>query len=110
MDRQYRLPKEFATKWLAALRSGEYKQGRGRLVGENGYCCIGVGGKVCGLSDNDMNNCGLILSRIIPTTHSIPTEIRGSTHLTEHIVCLNDSEGKTFTEIADWIEQNVELY
>jgi hypothetical protein len=29
-------------KWIAALRSGKYKQGRGRLNGPDGYCCLGV--------------------------------------------------------------------
>lgn len=29
-------------KWVAALKSGKYKQGRGQLNGENGYCCLGV--------------------------------------------------------------------
>lgn len=29
-------------KWVAALRSGEYAQGRGLLRSEDGYCCLGV--------------------------------------------------------------------
>lgn len=29
-------------KWLAALRSGDYKQARGYLRTEAGYCCFGV--------------------------------------------------------------------
>ena len=29
-------------KWVEALRSGKYKQGRGKLNSENGYCCLGV--------------------------------------------------------------------
>ena len=30
-------------KWIAALRSGEYKQGNGKLRTEdNKYCCLGV--------------------------------------------------------------------
>lgn len=39
--------KEFATRWIAALRSGNYNQCRGRLrlmVDDKpvGYCCLGV--------------------------------------------------------------------
>lgn len=30
------------TKWLEALRSGKYPQGRSRLHGHGGYCCLGV--------------------------------------------------------------------
>lgn len=34
--------------WILALRSGEYKQGTGGLVGRNGYCCLGVAQCVLG--------------------------------------------------------------
>jgi hypothetical protein len=33
---------EFYTQWLAALRSGEYQQGKGQLNCDNTYCCLGV--------------------------------------------------------------------
>ena len=29
-------------QWIAALRSGEYQQTRGRLRNNGGYCCMGV--------------------------------------------------------------------
>ena len=29
-------------KWVEALRSGIYKQGRGQLVKEDKFCCLGV--------------------------------------------------------------------
>jgi hypothetical protein len=29
-------------KWVAALRSGEYKQGKAYLNGPGGFCCLGV--------------------------------------------------------------------
>lgn len=29
-------------KWVAALRSGEFKQTTGTLQNEDGYCCLGV--------------------------------------------------------------------
>lgn len=31
-----------ARKWIAALRSGEFRQGRGQLRRDNSYCCLGV--------------------------------------------------------------------
>ena len=34
--------KEIAERWVAALRSGEYEQGRGYLHTEDGHCCLGV--------------------------------------------------------------------
>lgn len=40
-------------KWIAALESGEYKQGRGSLISQNEsgelcYCCLGVAAKIAG--------------------------------------------------------------
>ena len=51
-----KLPKEFKKKWVAALRSGKYKQARGVLYDEynKGYCCLGVSGKVCGYPDSEL--------------------------------------------------------
>ena len=41
---------ELKTKWLEALRSGEYKQCQGSLTDNGGgYCCLGVLAKVAGL-------------------------------------------------------------
>lgn len=37
-----RLPKKLLADWLAALRGGEYQQGRGRLERDGNYCCLGV--------------------------------------------------------------------
>lgn len=33
---------ELKAMWIAALRSGEFDQGRGKLRNDNGYCCLGV--------------------------------------------------------------------
>jgi hypothetical protein len=33
---------EVKAKWIAALRSGEYKQGRGVLRDGDTFCCLGV--------------------------------------------------------------------
>lgn len=36
-------PTEARTKWVEALRSGKFTQGKGRLQREDGsYCCLGV--------------------------------------------------------------------
>jgi len=42
-------------KWIAALKSGEYKQGRYKLREDDNYCCLGV---LCSLYANDTDeNC-----------------------------------------------------
>lgn len=33
---------EIKAKWVAALRSGDYEQGSGRLRDDRGMCCLGV--------------------------------------------------------------------
>ena len=60
MEKKFKLPKEFALKWVEALRSGEYTQGEGDLaiIDENedgtvtlqntSFCCLGVAGYLCG--------------------------------------------------------------
>lgn len=42
--------KEVKTKWVAALRSGDFKQGRLQLKSEEGHCCLGV---LCELAIKD---------------------------------------------------------
>lgn len=36
------LPIDVKTKWLNALRSGDYLKGKGKLNCDNKYCCLGV--------------------------------------------------------------------
>lgn len=40
--------KEIADRWVAALRSGDYAQGRGKLRRGSRYCCLGV---LCDISE-----------------------------------------------------------
>lgn len=40
--RRISMPKSIATDWLAALRSGQYKQCGGALSDGDGFCCLGV--------------------------------------------------------------------
>ena len=42
---------EAQEEWLVALESGEYKQGRGRLRDDNGFCCLGVACDLSGLGE-----------------------------------------------------------
>lgn len=60
--KRYRLPKEFTEKWLKALRSGKYEQGTFKLYKEedNSYCCLGVAGNICGVSNRSMNHKDIV--------------------------------------------------
>ncbi len=54
--RKFNLPKKERKLWLEALESGEYQQSKDTLVKNinNSYCCLGIYGKVVGLSNIDM--------------------------------------------------------
>lgn len=54
------MKKEIADKWVAALRSGKYKQGRQYLrTFEDNYCCLGVLCEILGLQarPSEMSTC-----------------------------------------------------
>ncbi len=119
----YRLPREFAIKWMAALRSGEYQQATGWLKSvvydpdplqpKFKYCCLGVAGEICGctmkpeqdgyLDNNDESSVGNL--------EKIPEElIGGKSGTLPHVLADMNDNGKTFNEIADWIQDNVIFY
>lgn len=55
---EQRMNPEIKARWVAALRSGEYKQGRGDLRRESGeFCCLGV---LCDLFDPDAWTHGVV--------------------------------------------------
>ncbi len=91
-----KLPEPFRTDWINALKSGEYNQGQcGRLHKDGCFCVLGVAGVLKGftpiqleeVSDYSELNTGLT---------------RGER---QEIFLWNDA-GKTFPELADYIEQN----
>lgn len=131
-EKIFRLPKAFAVKWIAELRSGKHQQGRCFLIDKYGrMCCLAVAGLVAGLKKKDItiesqwwNRAGSDLGadeqRLMPAPDAIPGELIGCEGLPKQLSKLNDGEGKatnftvhepmSFEQIADWIEQNVELY
>lgn len=49
------MDKKLKTKWVTALRSGEYRQGGGQLLGSDGtYCCLGVLCRVAGATEDEI--------------------------------------------------------
>lgn len=109
---------DVAKRWIEALRSGKYKQGQGELNCNNNFCCLGV---LCDLYKDELQiktrvvECGVITVYDNATTllpHSVRTfaEMKSTSgRLTKDLslVSLNDN-GKTFAEIADVIEQNID--
>lgn len=113
-----KLPKEFKEKWIAALRSGEYKQGTDILYDANCdcFCCLGVAGLVCGADKGMMHQATLFGTyepiseggHEIPAPDGLPENLihRKYNDLAHTLSSMNDG-GKSFSEIADWIEENL---
>lgn len=92
------LDPEFKRAWLAALRSGSYKQLRGGLgySSDKHLCCIGVGAdvKIPGVCDR------------IGTAFAVSV-IELDQQAAKVLIHMNDSEEHSFHEIADWIEKHL---
>jgi len=106
-----KLPKAFKKKWVAALRSGKYKQGIGSLydANEDTYCCLGVAGKICGI---DVPNLTYWDSKKINKSiiaKGLPKILIGDNNdLVSKLSNWNDGEGGpkwSFKKIAAYIER-----
>lgn len=103
-------------QWVEALRSGKYKQGQASLRRGDSYCCLGV------LAD--ISKLGAFIEEAeYPGQFKFTLQDGESAHgvlpdsmlkmirlpLAAHEQCwkLNDKEGQSFAEIADYIEANI---
>lgn len=95
---------ELKAKWVAALRGGEFEQASGNFHIGGKYCCLGV--LACVLTG--------IRGAAITTKHPGSDTLGG--YLVDQgvpskkmstFVRMNDVEGKSFAEIADYIEANL---
>lgn len=158
MEKPFRLPKDFAEKWVSELRSGKYNQAKGKLVkidesGKNGYCCLGVAANMCGLSNKTIEHNSYLQkwAEEVKNGFEIPDELLNAgwcedeNFLPKILTILNDGFNKhmyendilpenyifrnidiakhfinddervencrlNFTQIANFIEDNVEFY
>lgn len=99
-----------AKKWVAALRSGKYKQGYGCLREGGRFCCLGV---ACDIFDSDewqSANFFMDEDLILPTAVRDwlgLQDVEGTHGSGDTLTYINDS-GKNFSEIADIIESEPE--
>jgi uncharacterized glyoxalase superfamily protein PhnB len=110
-DKDVRLPLKFKEKWVAALRSGKFKQGKEYLEIEGEYCCLGVACKITHprlnlgeanfICDQDFNSKELSKIRV-------PAILKGDSDnkIVDTLAKMNDS-GASFKKIAAWIEKNL---
>ena len=115
--------KEIKAEWVAALRSGEYEQGAGKLAWQGKFCCLGV---LCEVAWKH----GVVAARRDPYIAS--TRYDGEAQLLPRVVMewaglegrdpyiaprpreqahpisyLNDVAGESFDTIADLIEEQL---
>lgn len=103
----------FVKIWIAALRSGEYRQCSGGLrrpiIGHDFYCCLGVACEIAPditrFGDTIAYNFGRdVTASIIPDEDwkrltGLPYHVR------EECVYLNDASQANFKVIADYLEK-----
>lgn len=115
-----KMPAKTKAKWLKALRSGDYQQAQNTLFDGKGYCCLGVLQQVC---DGKVESRELTedIPAVMPSiawyeAHNVVDAFGeyGDSYTYEGwLALMNDGSSsatprKSFADIADWIEKNVE--
>ena len=112
-------------QWLEALRSGSLQQGEGWLQRGDAYCCLGV---LCEVAVQAMviapardvdgvmhyETKSTSLPDLVFNWAGLPEGNQWSSasdnfklHVQDKLIELNDVDGASFDEIADWIEENL---
>lgn len=98
------MDQELKTRWIEALRSGKHEQGTVFLCKDGYCCCIGVLAEIDGKLVHD-NSIATFKGTCYMST--VPINYCDINENQEILARMNDFEGKTFNEIADWIEENL---
>lgn len=109
------LKQDIKQKWVAALRSGEYVQGRAKLrSGDDQFCCLGV---LCDVLVQDgelpepvyASGCNDFEYNYSAT--NLPESTREDLGISpegqDRLMRMNDHEGASFDIIANYIEANL---
>lgn len=109
-----KLRKEFVTKWVEALRSGEYDQINSSLYDGEGYCCLGVACVVEGIKPKliGRNYYFEDESCFWPVSMQEKYDMHNAFDLITNddivlymsFTVMNDTYGFTFDQIADILE------
>lgn len=101
---------DLKTKWIAALRSGEYKQATSQLQKGDSFCCLGVLCKVAGLEISD-DGGAVVLNGTTCDYAPIRDLIGCDTLHLQDLYNRNDGHNgchqHSFAEIADHIERTL---
>lgn len=122
-----KLPADLKGRWLAWLRDPANRQGKNMLVNATSptgptYCCLGGLGQICGVTDRQMFATSTFVglhrelvakqiwtqdqyAEVLAVLHQHGPDVFVSVQ--SHLVGMNDAHGKSFLEIAEWIEANL---
>lgn len=100
---------ETRKEWVAALRSGDYKQGNNWLRADDKYCCLGV---LCEITPDIARTSGGYLEPE-GVGEELDAEFNRDTlsyfgldeHAQRYLIYKNDAVRATFEQIADDIEK-----
>jgi hypothetical protein len=113
---------EIKARWVTALRSGEYQQGRETMRQGDRFCCLGVLCEIDGAQWQPARSEGHPFYAVGYGVEQLEADARQELGLTddEHMALLSMNDGNinqdeaarwgvekrphTFAEIADWIE------
>lgn len=113
---------EIKAKWVAALRSGKYKQAKWALNLHNGFCCLGVLCDIYSETENvpwqreEKRSCMLDMISSLPVpvqewaggiTGAGLLPFRDRNNRSILLTNLNDTDGLNFSQIADVIENQL---
>lgn len=96
--------REIQLEWVKALRSGQYKRGRGKLKTEIGYCCLGVLGCVLEKHGEKINFDEAMLHP------SIGRKYLDGLYFQYEFADWNDVDNLSFNDIATIIEKKMGVY
>lgn len=119
----FKLERNFKRRWVAALRSGKYKQTVGNLYDGGGFCCLGVMCALRGAKLNEMDQIGLPDDLLnfnelfnIDSDHADFFSGGGKAWQVPYcgdmvyLTDLNDCHRLSFKQIANIIERSVDTY
>lgn len=104
-------------RWLAALESGEFEQGRGYLCQNGRYCVIGVGCELFAMEDKRGYGTGIVFWRMdwafatpsVIEALSLYNKVGISRDGRASLASFNDT-GKTFAEITAIIRSDPSMW
>lgn len=110
------MDKRLKTKWIKALRSGDYMQGRALLRSDHlgateTFCCLGV---LCEVAGKRRKAGGYlfgskIATHVLPNRSLLCEQLDGDADNSNQdtLIEMNDHLRRSFQQIATWIERNL---